>query len=70
MTALAHSLRRIWSAWNRVPHQTRWGASGSTSLSTDHPSSFIQPRQMLRYLAQLARQIAPTVIILTLRIFQ
>jgi hypothetical protein len=29
MTALAHSLRRIWSATNRVPRLTGWGDSGS-----------------------------------------
>ncbi len=29
MTALAHSLRRIWSAMNRVPRLTGWGDSGS-----------------------------------------
>jgi hypothetical protein len=29
MTGLVHSLQRIWPAKNRVPHQTRWGTSGS-----------------------------------------
>ena len=28
MNALANSLRRIWSAKNRVPHLTGWGNSG------------------------------------------
>ena len=34
MTALAHSLRRIWSATNRVPRLTGWGDSGSHDLTT------------------------------------
>ena len=29
MTALANSLKRIWSAKNRVPHLTGWGTAGS-----------------------------------------
>jgi hypothetical protein len=29
VTALASSLKRIWSAKNRVPHLTGWGTSGS-----------------------------------------
>jgi hypothetical protein len=29
-TALLSSLKRIWSAKNRVPHQTGWGTSGAS----------------------------------------
>jgi len=39
MTALVLSLKRIWSATNRVPHQTRWGTAGSLPLTrraSDH----------------------------------
>jgi hypothetical protein len=33
MTALANSLKRVWSAKNRVPHLTGWGTSGSWTAS-------------------------------------
>ena len=70
MTALVNSLKRIWSAKNRVPHQTGWGTPGSypQSIETITPIG----RVMGKFLAllALARRATPTIVIITLNIFR
>jgi hypothetical protein len=57
MFALAHSLRRIWSATNRSPHRTWWGHPGMLS-------------EILCELIHEARHAAPAVIVMTLNFFR
>jgi hypothetical protein len=57
MFALAHSLRRIWSATNRSPHRTWWGHPGMLS-------------EILCELIHEARLAAPAVIVMTLNFFR
>lgn len=68
MTALANSLRRIWSATNRVPRLTGWGISGSAVLS--ETVLVVRARETLREIIALAHQTAPTLIVVMLNIFR
>lgn len=60
MTALAHSLLRIWSAKSRVPRLTGRGHSDFIELLRDG----------ILELVHAARRTAPTVVLIALRIFQ
>jgi hypothetical protein len=63
MNALAHSLRRIWAAKDRLPRLTGRGKAGcSTPLDWT--------RKQLVELAAIARRNAPTVILLVFNIFR
>lgn len=67
MSVLADSLKRIWSAKDRIPRLTGWGTSGSSSLAKDlvrwtHDS--------ISELIHMARRTAPTVIVVTLNFFR
>ena len=69
MTALAHSLRRIWTAKNRVPHPTRWGTTGSRK--TVAQETMLQwVREGLHALAALTHQTAPSMVLLALNLFR
>jgi hypothetical protein len=68
MMALANSLRRIWSAKNRVPRLTGWGMSGPRKPGTENIASWVN--ESLRHLVAAAYQTAPTVIVATLNIFR
>jgi hypothetical protein len=70
MTALANSLRRIWSAKNRVLRLTGWGTSGSRETAADDKSLVRWARARLRDLVAAAQRNAPTVIVVTLNIFR
>jgi hypothetical protein len=69
MTALANSLRRIWSAKNRVPRLTGWGASGFR-IAADETTLDCWARARLRDLVVAALRTAPTVIVVALNIFR
>ena len=69
MTALANSLKRIWSAKNRVPHLTWWGTSGSIEVSastTKVYSAYVTVRELVA----LARRTAPTIFVIAYNIFR
>ena len=66
MTALANSLKRIWAAKSRVPHQTGWGTCGSPAETT-LAGSFYQSALALQ---GVVRQSAPTVLVIILNIFR
>jgi len=70
MTALVNSLKRIWSAKNRAPHQTGWGAPGSYPQSIDTITPIGRVMKKFLTLLALARRAAPTIVIITLNIFR
>jgi hypothetical protein len=75
VTALVNSLKRIWSARNRVPRQTGWGTPGSLVKEKKKENEEKTPhlrRTMEGFLelAALARRTAPTIVIVTLNIFR
>lgn len=59
MKSLAYSLKRIWSARNRVPHQTGWGTFGfpGTGMTIDH-------------MIEAAQTALPTILAIVLNIFR
>jgi len=65
MTALAHSLRRIWSATNRVPRLTGWGDSGSHALT---PRAWL--RERLGQLVTLGHGFVPNLVVIVLTILR
>jgi hypothetical protein len=65
MTALAHSLRRIWSATNRVPRLTGWGDSGSHDLT---PRGWA--RERLGQLVSLGHSFVPNLVVIVLTILR
>ena len=70
MTVLAHSLKRIWSAKNRVPHQTGWGTCGSLENVTEETSLVGSVHEGVLALTGLARQTAPTILLIVWNIFR
>jgi hypothetical protein len=68
MTHLAHSLRRIWSAENRVPRLTGWGTSGAYTLAAERFASWVQEK--LGELIAVVHRTAPTIVLVTLNIFR
>jgi hypothetical protein len=74
MTALANSLRRIWSAKNRVPRLTGWGKSGPRFVVYEFLSEEAPlvrwAQERLQGLVAVAHQTAPTVILVTLNLFR
>ena len=70
MTVLAHSLKRIWSAKNRVPHQTGWGTCGSREYLTEETTLLGSAYEGLLSLTALARQTAPTILPIVWNIFR
>jgi len=65
MTALAHSLRRIWSATNRVPRLTGWGDSGSQNLT---PRGWA--RQRLAQIVMLGHSVVPNLVVIILTVLR
>jgi hypothetical protein len=70
MTGLAHSLQRIWPAKNRVPHQTRWGTSGSLPNWDGETTLFGSARDCVLVITELARQTSPTILLIVWNIFR
>jgi len=68
MTALAHSLRRIWSAKNRIPRLTGWGTSGSHATAVDRSASWV--REKLGDPIAIVHRTDPTIVLLALNIFR
>ena len=64
MTALANSLKRVWSAKNRVPHLTGWGTSGSRQAAQEWAHE-----RVVEVMEAVQRNV-PTAIILALNIFR
>jgi len=65
MTALAYSLRRIWSATNRVPRLTGWGDSGSHDLMR---RGWV--RERVGQLVTLGHSFVPKVVVIVLTILR
>jgi len=70
MTVLAHSLKRIWSAKNRVPHLTGWGTRGSLPNMHEQTSLVGLAHDGVLALNELARQTAPTILPIVWNIFR
>lgn len=68
MTDLANSLKRIWSAKSRVPHQTGWGTRGS--LAREGTTLAGSVYESVLALTEIARHSAPTVVVIVLNIFR
>ena len=68
MTALANSLKRIWSARNRVPDLTGSGTSGFFSKNETNLACWAKDRVL--ELIGLARRTAPTVIVIACNLFR
>lgn len=66
MTVLANSLKRIWSAKGHVPHLTGWGTDGSLARTTMIGSAY----ESVLAVVELARHIAPSVVVIVLNIFR
>lgn len=70
MTALASSLKRIWSAKNRVPHPNSWGTTGSLCPATEETFTIGQLMERFSELIALAQRTAPTIVVVALSIFR
>jgi hypothetical protein len=70
MTALASSLKRIWSAKGRVPYQTGWGTPGSHYLAVRGISSASWVHERFLELMEVAQRTAPTILAITWNIFR
>jgi hypothetical protein len=66
MTVLANSLKRIWSAKGHVPHLTGWGTEGPLARTTMIGSAY----ESVLAVVELARHIAPSVVVIVLNIFR
>ena len=70
MTALADSLKRIWSAKNRVPHLTGWGIRGSLWNMNDETSLVGSAYEGVLALSEAARLSAPTILLIVWNILR
>lgn len=70
MMTLANSLKRIWSAKNRVPHLTGWGTYGSLESSSRRNTQNRWVVQRILQLVAIARRTAPTVFVIAYNIFR
>jgi len=70
MTVLVHSLKRIWSAKNRVPHLTGWGTRGSLQNVTRETTLVGSAYEGVLALTDVARQNAPTILPILWNIFR
>jgi len=66
MTALANSVKRIWSAKGRVPCLTGWGTPGSLNAAL----SVARVHEMILAFVDIFRRTAPTIVVVTLNIFR
>jgi hypothetical protein len=73
MTALANSLRRIWSAKSRSPRLTGRGQSGSMArkeISSQESDFAAWVRDKFLELAEITQRTTPTAIVLALRLLR
>ena len=69
MTVL-YSLKRIWSAKNRVPHQTGWGTRGSLWNESKETTLVGSACESVLALSEAARQSAPTILFIVWNILR
>jgi hypothetical protein len=65
MSALARSLRRIWSATSRVPRLTGWGDSGSHAFA---PRGWA--REKFGQLVSLGHGFVPNLVVIVLTVLR
>jgi hypothetical protein len=70
MTVLAHSLERIWSAKNRVPHLTGWGTRGSLWSESKGTTLIGSAYEGVLAVSEAARQSAPTILLIVWNILR
>jgi len=70
MTVLVHSLMRVWSAKNRIPHLTGWGTRGSLQNVTREITLVGSAYEGVLALTGVARQTAPTILPILWNIFR
>lgn len=70
MTVLVDSLRRIWAAKSRVPHQTGWGTCGSLNSTAKENILATEMYKTAVVLTDLARLCAPNLILILWNIFR
>jgi hypothetical protein len=70
MTVLVESYRRLRSAENRVPHQTRWGTRGSQQNGIWQGTVLGSIGKVLITLRETTLQTAPTVLFIVWNIFR
>ncbi|MBZ5687293.1 MAG: hypothetical protein LAP86_19905 [Acidobacteriia bacterium] len=70
MTALAHSLKRIWSAKDRAPHQTGWGIRGSLWKENKETTLIRSAYESVLTLSGAAKQSAPTILLIVWNILR
>jgi hypothetical protein len=70
MTALANSLKRIWSAKNRVPRLTGWGTFGSCCRSCQETGFTHRAHERLHALKEIVQRNLPTVVALACSLFR
>jgi len=67
---LANSLKRIWSATSRVPHQTRWGTRGLLASTTGGIGLSVSLYEGLLAFRELAHRTVPTILVIVWNIFR
>ncbi len=70
VTALANSLKRIWSAKNRVPHLTGWGTFGSRKTPKDETTLACWAHERVLELVEVFQRNAPTFIVVACNLFR
>lgn len=70
MTGMANSLKRIWAATSRVPHQTRWGTCSSSDDAVARATPLAYLYESVLAITELGRQSAPTVLMIVLNVFR
>jgi hypothetical protein len=70
MTALANSLKRLWSANNRIPRQTRRGIFGSSFDSHLRTGLALRVREGFHALKEIVQRNIPAVIALACSFFR
>ena len=70
MTALANSLKRIWSAKNPVPHLTGWGTFGSRKTPKDETTLACWAHERVLELVEVFQRNAPTLIVVACKLFR
>ena len=70
MTGMANSLKRIWAATSRVPHQTGWGTCSPVEDRAAKKSPLTPLYEGVLAITELGRQSAPMVLMIVLNIFR
>jgi hypothetical protein len=70
MTALANSLKRLWSAKNRIPRQTRRGTFGSGCALLPETGFAHRAHERFHALKEVVQRSIPTLIVLACSFFR